>query len=256
MVLGAHEFAQNAAAVAAARAPPRRRRELSLGGSRSANSLQAGSQQVLSTMVGAPKFSWGPGYGAQKHRKGKLGVEVVDARHPEYVHGLTDAPGVGAYDLQSCFGRQDRQTGHPECHRPPGYSFSRELKHPDRRTLRLTDLSHLGHDGGSHLDVVGPGRYGGQVGLAEKRPLLTTMPSYTMRQRCDRLTRSASEPGPFEYGIAMKTKVLQRVQPEFSVFKGSRGERDEKAQRFGTSDDIGPGSYSHATSFVAQTTKF
>lgn len=242
-------------------------RQAMTGMTRASSTGALKSSVITSQLVGAPAYS----FGKPKHRKGCFKIPVLDARSPEYMPGVTDAPGVGAYNIHDTLCRHDKKYGHPGCHRAPAFSWSsrtepRDVTNPQpayssgnfsAMTLnRMTDLSHVRSD--SYLDVPGPGAYLGQnpPGLRHAMPGKHQLdaPSYTMRKPCKPLEnnpRFPPGPGPDAYDTRHKQKVCMNRQPAFILPKQKRVS-EALLPKTGTDADIGPGRYEHATALYSK----
>mmetsp|Transcript_42535 Transcript_42535/g.77229 ORF Transcript_42535/g.77229 Transcript_42535/m.77229 type:complete len:307 (-) Transcript_42535:51-971(-) len=228
-------------------------------------------QQITSNLKGAPKYSFGPGYGKPRHLKGRFHLEVLDRRHKEYTASNDTGPGVGAYHLQTAVGRHGpalhnlpahrelaEKHGHPEYKRAPGYMFSASTEVRDRSVKRYTTLSHV--RGESNSDVPGPGRY---TGSHEQSRFLKKDPSYSLRPKCG-YHRQDETPAPGEYDVSIQMELGQQRPPSwkftaqqraFEAIEESYGpgrSQHRYTEHMGTPDELGPGFYKHMTSIHSQ----
>lgn len=269
MVLGTAEMvARKSASTRTLGAPNTKRRSQSTGSLALTKTLSA-PNQITSSMVVSPGYSFGPGLGKPRHQKGKIGIEVLDPRSAGYIPGITDPPPPGHYEFQPSIGRHDsvkevhhahqelcEKTGHPQFHRSPGYMFGGSTEPRDTSEKRHTALSHVRSS--SFLDNPGPGAY---MGLEEKDSVLTRGPSFSITSR-PHARRRTSEPGPCEYDTRHKKDVVQVAKPSWTMSKASRDNiaieescgpgrmQHRYTMHMRTPDEIGPGSYAHSTSLV------
>jgi len=226
-------------------------------------SLFEEKQQKTSNLTGAPKYSFGPGYGRPRHLKGKFNLEVLDRRHKEYTSSTDTGPGVGHYQLQTAVGchgaalhnlpaHQElaEKHGHPEYRRAPGYMFSASTELRDSSVKRYATLSH----------VPGPGRY---TGSHEGSRFLRKDPSYSLRPRCD-YHHQDETPAPGEYDVSTQAELGQQRPPSwkfgsqqraFEAIEESYGpgrSQHRYTEHMGTPDELGPGFYKHLTSIHSQ----
>lgn len=216
--------------------------------------------QLTSQLVGSPAYS----FGKPRHRKGTFKIPVLDSRSPEYIPGVTVAPGAGQYNIHDTLSRHDTKYGHPQRYKAPSFAWSnrsevRDVIYPqpahgsDPATTRnrYTDLAHVRSD--SFLDVPGPGTYdiihteGLRHGIPGKHQ--TDMPAYTMRLKLAKIEHPERVgPSPHEYETRHKHKVLNHRQPAYIIPKTKRVSEALLPSKTGTSEEIGPAKYEHQVS--------
>jgi len=228
--------------------------------------LRAPRQQVSTQLTGCPAYS----FGKPKHRKGCFKIPVLDSRSPEYVPGITFAPGPGNYDIHETLCRHDTKYGHPQQKKAPAYMWSAKTEprdilntqfasrsDPATTMNRYTDLTHCRSD--SCLDVPGPGTYdiihteGLRHRITGKHQM--DMPSYTMRKPCKMFApgenpRHPPGPAPTEYDTRFKQTITGNRQPAYIIGKAKRVS-EALLPAAATDEDMGPGKYEHPIALVS-----